>query len=139
MKDLLNYLVRAKQKKMFSNQEEFRKLILDIQLSDPKLKLDWDDGAGEEWAWFFDQKGQGIYMINSKIGILFVYKNYEERIPSFLKEKYEIVFVPNFHENLWYIDLGELKEKVPEINWIINPNDNNSDCFSLNDFYFETV
>ena len=60
MKDMLATLRKAKQKKVFKNQKEFEDVLAKIQLADTELRIDWDDGAGEEWARFNNLKVNGV-------------------------------------------------------------------------------
>ena len=58
MENMVEILKKARDKKIFLNNE-FQELLTKIQLADRNLKLDWDDGAGEEWARFSIQN-EGI-------------------------------------------------------------------------------
>ena len=52
---MIDILKRARDKKVFVDNE-FDELLKKIQSADSNLKIDWDDGAGEEWARFSNQK-----------------------------------------------------------------------------------
>ena len=64
MKDMLEVLKQAKHKKIFATVEEFKEILIQIQLADIVLKLDWDDGAGEEWAKLSNLVDGIVCMIN---------------------------------------------------------------------------
>ena len=76
MENMIEVLKRARNKKVFTNNE-FKELLIAIQTADDNLKLDWDDGAGEEWARFSNQEEGIVCMISAKIGVAFVRKNYK--------------------------------------------------------------
>ena len=76
MENMIEVLRKARNKKIFLNNE-FEELLMEIQLADSNLKLDWDDGAGEEWARFFSQKDGIVCMVSAKIGVAFIKKCYE--------------------------------------------------------------
>lgn len=136
---MLEVLKRAKHKKPFTNQEEFKETLAQIQAEDTTLKIDWDDGAGEEWARFSNQADGIVCMINSKIRLIFIrstcnFQNFDHIIGDF-----EVVFTENYWSDDWTIDTGKLKDEVPEIYWHACEGAVNSNCFSLDDFYFATV
>lgn len=121
------------------NQEEFKSILTEIQLADTKLKLDWDDGAGEEWARFSNLTDGIVCMINSKLGLAFVKENYcFQQIESIL-EKIEIVYTKTYSSDEWSIDVNNLEKEISEIYWHASEDAVNTKCFSLDDFYFATV
>ena len=67
MKNLLSFLENAKKKKIYQNQKEFKENLREIKQFDSSLMLNWDDGAGEEWAGFHHKEHGNVYMINTKI------------------------------------------------------------------------
>ena len=69
MKNMLDTLRKAKLKKVFTSQQEFRDVLTQIRLADAELKLDWDDGAGEEWA-KFSNLSDGITIRSTIIDVL---------------------------------------------------------------------
>ena len=138
MKDMLEVLKRARQKKIFANQE-FQEMLMQIQSADATLKIDWDIGAGEEWARFSNQENEIVCMINRNIGLIFIRSMYEFQNIEHVIGDFEVVFTENYWSEDWTIDTGKLKDEVPEIHWhacegAVNPN-----CFSLDDFYYATV
>lgn len=139
MRDMLEVLRRAKHKKTFADQEEFEEALAQIQAADKTLKIDWDDGAGEEWARFSDQTDGTVCMINSKIRVAFVRSKY--RLPNIqhLLCDYEVVLTEDFCSDEWTIDLDKLKHEIPEIYWHTSEDAVNINHFSLDDLYFATV
>jgi hypothetical protein len=139
MKDLLELLIEAKNKLTFDTQNNFINALNEVKQFDTTLDLDWDNGAGEEWARFIHHEIGKIYMLNSKIGVVFVREIYSDRLPQILYSKYKICLVDNYAEKEWHIDLEALAKGIPEIVWhtstdIIDPNK-----FSLDDFYYATI
>lgn len=49
------------------------------------------------------------------------------------------IWVENYDTDEWYIQLKELKEQLPEIDWHASAEAVNDNKFSLNDFYFATI
>ena len=47
-----------------------------IQSTDAELRIDWEDGAGEEWARFSNLTDGIACMINSKLGLAFIREKY---------------------------------------------------------------
>ena len=137
MKDMLEVLKQAKHKKIFATVEEFKEILIQIQLADIVLKLDWDDGAGEEWA-KLSNLVDGI-MINCKIGIIFVRKNYEYQNIEHILNNFEIVFTEDYCSEEWYIDVDRLEKEIPEIYWHASENAVDRNSFSLDDLYFATI
>ena len=135
MKDLLKELSYARQKKIFKN-EEFKDFLSDLVKLDNSNKINWDEGAGEEWA-FINNKDFSI-MINRKIGIFFVRGTIKDPYLNYLKLGNYIV-VDSYDLKEWFIDLDELKKNVPEIIWHTSSDDIDTSNFSLDDLYFATV
>lgn len=138
MENLLDVLNRAKRKKVFE-YDEFEKLLNKIQISDSNLKLDWDDGAGEEWARFFSQNEGLVCMMNSRIGIAFIRKNYKFADMKKNLNMIEIVYVDDYSSDDWFVDLFEIKQLIPELYWHASEGAVNPKCFSLDDLYFATI
>lgn len=139
MKDMLEVLKHAKENKVVVNQEEFKDMLMQIQLADPSLKLDWDDGAGEEWARFSNQTEGIVCMININIRLAFVRNKYKCQNIEHIIADYEIVLTDDYCSDDWTIDVTKLKREVPEIYWHAAEGAVNTKCFSLNDFYFATI
>lgn len=139
MKDMLETLRQAKQKKVFVDQKEFKDVLIQIQLADTELRLDWDDGAGEEWARFSNLTDGIVCMINSKLGLAFIRERYKFQNIERTLENFEIVFTENYYSNDWSIDVNSLKKEISEIYWHASESAVNTNCFSLDDFYFATV
>ena len=51
----------------------------------------------------------------------------------------EIVFTENYYSSDWTIGVSDLKKEIPEIYWYASEDAVNTNCFSLDDFYFATV
>jgi len=139
MYDLLNVLLEAKKKLIFKTTGSFTNVLKEIEQSDNSLILDWDKGAGEEWARFIHCEIGKVYMLNSRIGIIFVCKAYFDSIPQTLYAQYSVYLVDNFIKKEWYISLNALKEEIPEIVWHTSEDIINSGRFSLDDLYFATI
>ena len=139
MSDLLEILIKAKDKCLFKEEEVFIRALDEIKQFDRDLNLDWDDGAGEEWARLNHQEHGIVYMINSKIGIIFARKSYESKIPQVLFSMYEVFITENYDKDEWFIDLAKLKSEVKQISWHASEEAVNPNKFSLNDLYFATV
>lgn len=139
MKDMLEILKHAKQKKTFVNQEEVKDVLMQIQIADATLKLDWDDGAGEEWARFSKQTDGIVCMINLNIGLVFVRSKYKFQNIEHIIGDCEVVFTEDYCSDEWTIDVNKLKHEIPEIYWHASEAAVNAKCFSLDDFYYATV
>ena len=138
MENLVEVLKTARDKKIFVNNE-FEELLMKIQLADSNLKLDWDDGAGEEWARFFNQKGGIVCMISVKIGVAFIRKNYDYKNIKDIISTLEIVFTDDYSSDDWFIDLANLKQMIPELYWHASEGAVRTNSFSLDDLYFATI
>lgn len=143
MKDILEQFKKAKEKKVFKNQEEFIELLHRIQVADSDLELNWDDGAGEDWAYLTNEESGITCMLHAKIGIAFIHiwKDYEFKKIKDSVETLEVVFVESYNVDEWFINLVDLERDVPEIYWRLEKNSAAVDvnCFSLQDLYFATV
>lgn len=138
MENMVEVLKRAKDKKVFVNNE-FEELLVKIQLADSDLKLDWDDGAGEEWARFSNQKDGIVCMISAKVGVAFIKRNYKFSNIKNVIDMLEIVFTDDYCSDNWFIDLTHLKQMIPELSWHAAEGAVNSNSFSLDDLYFATI
>lgn len=138
MENIIEVLKRARDKKVFVNNE-FEELLKRIQSADSSLKLDWDDGAGEEWARFSNQKEGIVCMINAKIGIAFIRRSYKFNNIKDVINMLEIVFTDDYCSDSWSIDLTNLKQTIPELYWHASDGAVNTNSFSLDDLYFATI
>ncbi|MCL1809782.1 MAG: hypothetical protein FWG42_08505 [Clostridiales bacterium] len=139
MNDLLKVLIEAKNKMVFTTQKDFVDLLKEIEQNTSSLELDWDDGAGEEWARFIHHEFGKVYMINSKIGIIFAKRIFSNEIPQTLYDRFIISIVECYDKEEWHVDLETLRKSVSQIEWntsddIVNPN-----AFSLDDLYYATI
>lgn len=139
MRDMLEILKCTKHKKPFKDQEEFKETLVQIQAADTTLKIDWDDGAGEEWARFSNQADGIVCMINSKIRLVFVRSRYDIQKIQHIICDYEVAFTEDFCSDEWVIDVDKLRHEIPEIYWHASEGAVNVNHFSLDDFYFATV
>lgn len=138
MENLMEVLKRARDKKIFLNNE-FEELLMKIQLADSNLKLDWDDGAGEEWARFSNQKDGIVCMINAKIGVAFIRKDYKiENIKDAI-DILEVILTADYSSDNWFIDINNLEQMIPELYWHASEEAVNTSGFSLDDLYFATI
>lgn len=138
MESIIKVLEIARNKKIFQNNE-FEELLKRIQLADSNLKLDWDDGAGEEWARFSNQTDGIVCMISAKIGVAFIRKKYEFHNIESVINTLEIVYVDDYSSDNWFVDLNVMKQIVPELFWHASEGAVNINRFSLDDLYFATV
>ncbi len=138
MENMIEVLKRARNKKVFTNNE-FEELLIKIQIADDTLRLDWDDGAGEEWARFSNQEDGIVCMISAKIGLAFIRKNYKVSNIKNAINLLEIVFTDDYCSNNWFIDLANLKQMIPELYWHASEGAVNPNSFSLDDLYFATI
>ena len=139
MQDLSLVLIKAKEKKCYHNFFEFQGIVKEIMLADEDIKLEWDNGAGEEWARFTKSDLGVVCMMNIKIGIVFArQKNLNKKVHDILNSLF-VVDVSDYNSEEWFIDLAILEDKIPEISWHVSPNAINTKKMSLNDLYFATV
>lgn len=139
MKNLNNIFIKAKLKKVFVDINEFKEVLKKISSSDSNLSLDWDEGAGEEWAMVFNKKLGKACMLNSKIGVAFIRRRYLSSKSLRVLKKIYLVDVDDYGTEEWYIDLDILKNETPEIVWCASPNEVNINKLSLDDLYVVTV
>lgn len=139
MKDMTQLLLRARDKMQFCNQQQFLNLIRSIEESDTNLKLDWDDGSGEEWARFIEEKKGIVLMLNTKIGVVFIRTSYVRSDVNKLLQNLYVEWTENYDIDEWFIDLNVIRQQVPEIHWHTSEDAVNVKAFCLNDFYFATV
>lgn len=138
MENMIEVLKRARNKKVFTNNE-FEELLIKIQTADDNLKLDWDNGAGEEWARFSNQEDGIVCMISAKIGVAFIRKKYKFSNIKNVIDMLEIVFTDDYCSDNWFIDLTNLKQMIPELYWHASEGAVNTNSFSLDDLYFATI
>ncbi len=139
MEDMLKVLKKGREKKIFNDKEEFIKLLKQMQSADESLELDWDDGAGEEWAIFYTSKNGTVCMMNVKIGVAFFRKSYDINILNGIIDDLQIVYTEDYCTEQWYINFDELKSSIPEIYWHSAEEVVNRNSFSLDDLYFATI
>lgn len=135
MRDLLKELIKAKKSKIF-NDTEFKKLLKQLKGLNKNNVINWDDGAGEEWA--FVCNNNLTIMLNRRIAICFIRGKLDNPYVKLLNQC-NCVEVSGFGIKEWYIDLYDLKKYVPEVVWFISNDGINPERFSLDELYFETV
>ncbi len=138
MENMIDILKKARNKKVFVDNE-FEELLKKIQSSDSNLELDWDEGAGEEWARFSNPKDGIVCMASAKIGIAFVRKSYNYDNIKDAINVLEIVVTEDYCSENWFVDLTELKHQIPELYWHASEGAVNANSFSLDDLYFATI
>lgn len=135
MRDMFVELLDAKKCKIYK-ENEFEELLQKLKSLSEGLMINWDSGAGEEWA--FVNSDAFSVMLNRRIGICFVRGILDLSTSSCLSQC-KCVSVDGYDLREWYIDLVELNKCIPEIVWPFHDNVVDPNCFSLDDFYFMTV
>lgn len=139
MKSINEVFIKAKEKKVYKNIIDFRNTIEAVGHSDPNITIDWDTGAGEEWARLIKSDIGVVCMMNTKIGIAFARKQSLNKETIQVLESLFIVEVVDFSSDEWFVDLDILREKTPEIDWNATMDAVNIEKMSLSDLYFATV
>ena len=135
MRDMLVELLDARKLKIYK-ENEFEDLLQTLENSNAGNKIDWDLGAGEEWA--FVNNDAFSVMLNRRIGICFVRGTLDE-FTAFYLGQCKCVSVGGFNIKEWYVDLVDLRKNIPEIVWLSSKEAVDPDCFMLLDFYVATV
>ena len=139
MKELNSIFISAKNKKVFCNDNEIDAIINAILQSDKTIYLDWDKGAGEEWARLFRKESGMICMLHRRIGVAFIRLLESDTIIKKVLSTIYAVEVEDYNLEEWRIDLYSLRESIPEISWNVSPYAVDTENMSLNDLYFATV
>ena len=134
MRDILVELLEARKLKIFK-EGEFEGLLLNLGENEG-ITIDWDSGAGEEWA--VVSNDMFSIMINRRIGICFVRGTISESAISCLSQC-RCVHVDGYDIKEWCVDLDDLRKCIPEISRSISDKGFDPHCFALNDFYVITV
>ncbi|MBQ1328263.1 MAG: hypothetical protein IIY49_09560 [Eubacterium sp.] len=135
MRDLIKELVEARNKKIYKDND-FKTILSFLKGINTGNKINWDEGAGEEWA-FINNQSMSI-MLNAKIGIYFIRGKISEEYLKVLNEG-NCVYVSNFDLKEWYMDLKYLQKNIPEIIWHTSGDSIDTNGFSLDELYFATV
>lgn len=135
MRDMFVELLDAKKCKIYK-ENEFEELLQNLKSLSEGLMINWDSGAGEEWA--FVNCDAFSVMLNRRIGICFV-RGILDLSTSLCLSQCKCVSVDGFDLREWYIDLAELNKRIPEIVWPFHDDAVDPNCFSLDEFYFITV
>lgn len=78
-------------------------------------------------------------MISAKIGVAFIRKSYKFSNIKNVMDMMGIVFTDDFCSDNWFIDLTNLRQKLPEMYWHASEGTVNTNSFSLDDLYFATI
>ena len=135
MRDMFIELLDARKHKTYK-ENEFEGLLIKLEKSHEGNTVEWDSGAGEEWA-FVNNSGLSL-MLNRRIGICFVCGKLDESVMACLSQC-KCVFVDGYDIEEWCVDLTDLHTGIPEIVWSATDEAVDPHCFSLNDFYAVTV
>lgn len=135
MRDLLKELIVARNKKIYKDND-FKTLLSILKGLNIDNKINWDEGAGEEWA-FINNQSLSI-MLNAKIGIYFVRGKISDDYLDVLNDG-NCVHVSNYDLKEWYMDLEYLQKNIPEIIWHTSGDSIDTNGFSLDELYFATV
>ena len=139
MQSLNDIFIKAKENKVYNNLAEFEDILTMLKASDKDLNLDWDKGAGEEWAVFTKADIGYVCMMNTKIGAVFARNDYLSKEGIRILEMLYLTEVESFSIEDWFVDLEVLEESVPEINWHASISAVDTEKLSLNDLYFATI
>ncbi|MCR5836092.1 MAG: hypothetical protein K6G88_06285 [Lachnospiraceae bacterium] len=139
MNSLNEVFVKAKERKVYKDLQEVKELLGGVLQIDQELKLDWDTGAGEEWARIINKNVGIICMLNTKIGIAFVRKKDCNNEVLKIISDLLLIDVKDYSTEEWNIDLDLLKCQTPEISWNVSLNAVDTEKLSLNDLYYATV
>ena len=135
MRDMLKELIVARNKKIYKDND-FKTILSVLKGINIENKINWDEVAGEEWA-FINNQSMSI-MLNSKIGICFVRGEISDDYFDILNEG-NCVHVSNYDLKEWYMDLEQLQKNIPEIIWHSSGDSIDTNGFSLDELYFATV
>ena len=139
MKELSTVFIKAKEKKIYKDITEFQDVLENILKSNTDFELDWDNGAGEEWARIIKQQMGIACMLNTKIGVAFIRKNYLSNQTLAIMNQLFLVEVLNYSSEEWCLNLHVLEKRVTEISWGCESHEINVTKMSLDDLYFATV
>ncbi len=138
MKELSQLLIKAKEVKKYVDLSEFEVIIKKINNLN-EYRLDWDTGAGEEWARFLNTNSEIILMFNVKIGIVFLRRAYaSDRILNIIEELLTVE-VDDFGIDEWCMDVSIIEKDLPEISWMASEEAVNTNRMSLQDLYYATI
>ena len=135
MRDLLKELIIAKSKTIYNN-DDFKKLLYQLKALNNNNTINWDEDAGEEWAFVCNQDLS--IMLNCRIGICFIRGEMSGLYLEALSYC-NCVSVKGYDVREWYVDIDDLKKYIPEIDWTVSKDGVDPSNFSLDELYFETV
>ncbi len=135
MRDMLKELIMARNKKIYKDND-FKTLLSLLKGINIENKINWDEGAGEEWAFINNQSMS--FMLNSKIGICFAKGEISDDYLDILNIG-NCVHVSSYDLKEWNMDLEQLQKNIPEIIWHSSGDSIDTNGFSLDELYFATV
>lgn len=115
MRELSAMFIKAKKKRVYKDMTEFEDLLKKIIKSDSNLELDWDDGAGEEWAMIIKTNVGIVCMLNIRIGIGFIRKMELSSKTLIILNPLFLVDVLDYTSEIWCMDLEKIEKQIPEI------------------------
>lgn len=139
MRNLTDEILKSKEYQKTWSKEKLDILIKLWGEEDGSLKFDCDIESGEQWISIFKNNTK-LAMIGIKLPILFLNERCVNNIKEydFIKEVHVVRDI-DFDTNSWYINLDVIKHSVPELNWHASADAVNSECISINDFWYATI
>lgn len=136
MRELSEIFIQAKKKRVYKDMTEFEDLLKKIIESDSNLQLDWDDGAGEEWAMIIKTQVGIVCMLNIRIGIGFIRKMELSSETLIVLNSLFLVDVLDYTSEIWCMNL---EKQIPEISCEGCTDVIDVTKMSLHDLYFVSV
>lgn len=115
MRELSAIFIKAKKTRVYKDITEFEDFLMKIMKSDSNLELDWDDGAGEEWAMIIKPKVGIVCMLNTRIGIGFIRRMELSSNTLIVLDSLFLMDVLDYTSEIWCMDLEKLGKQIPEI------------------------
>lgn len=139
MRDLFTVLFQAQAMRPRIGYFKLKQIVLDIQTADVSLRMDWDEGAGEEWIRFIHPTEGLVMMIHDVVPIAFIKSTYNVLLIDKAITHFLVIQSENFDSAEWTVNVDRLTRDIPEIVWHASISAVDPDCFSLNDLYYATV
>lgn len=139
MRDLFAVLLQAQAMRPHIGYFGLKQIFLDIQTADASLRMDWDEGAGEEWIRFIHPTEGLVMMIHDVVPIAFIKSTYNVLLIDRAIAHFLVIQSENFDSAEWTVNVDRLTRDIPEIVWRASISAVDPDCFSLNDLYYATV
>ncbi|MCQ4862712.1 hypothetical protein [Pseudoflavonifractor phocaeensis] len=133
MRDILPYLLRAKESRVYSSLNEFLDEFSHQIPECDKKYVSNNVFDGERWIFV-----SNVAMFSVQIGIAFVKR---EHLNRYLKCFDNTILVPydDFDLKEWYLNIESLKLEVPEIEWAASEGAVDPMHFSLQDLFYATM